>query len=341
MVHGPRRRIVARLLSTARRRATAASLAGAVLVLGLFAPPAQGGDEAKRVGLLGTLDTRTYQPLVDALAHGLGEAGSVKNRRVTFEPRYAGGRPERLPVLARELVSTAPDVIVVWGDQAIQAATAATTTVPLVMIACDADAAGLVDNLARPSGNLTGVNCMSAELGTKRLGILREIRPGLSRVGILWNPDDPSKALELRETERAARALGVDLQPEEVRDLAAVENAFRRLETVDALIVLGEPLTFQHRAPIAALAARHRLPAMYAFRECVEAGGLLSYGPDKGAMFELAGRYAARILEGATPAELPIQQPTRFELAISVRAAEALGLTIPRPLLLQADHVLE
>ena len=182
---------------------------------------------------------------------------------------------------------------------------------------------------------------MSAELATKRLGILREVRPGLSRVGVLWNPDDPSKALELRETWRAAQALGLEVQPEEVREVAAIGNAFRRLKRVGALVVLGDPFTFHHRSQIAALAASHRLPAMYAFRECVDAGGLLSYGPNKEEMFRRASRYAARILEGATPADLPIEQPTRFDLSINVKAAEALRLTIPPALFLQADHVIE
>jgi putative ABC transport system substrate-binding protein len=314
---------------------------GVALALLLTVAPAGVEAQQRKIGLLGTLDAEQYKHLVTAFAQGLSESGYVEGQSVTFEPRYAGGRLDRLPILARELIGTRPDVIVVWGDPAIKAASTATGAIPLVMIACDAVAAGLVDNLARPSGNLTGVNCMSAEIATKRLGILREIRPGLSRVGILWNPDDPSKALELSETWQAARAVGLQLQPEEVRDVAAIGSAFPRLKQVDALIVLGDALTFYHRSLIAELATANRLPTIYAFRECVDAGGLLSYGPNKSQMFQLAGRYAAKILKGAKPADLPIEQPTQFELFINVKAAKALNLTIPRTFLLQADHVIE
>ena len=322
-------------------RLSRVSLPSATLALLLLLAPVRAEAQAGKVGLLGTLDAANYEHLVTAFVQGLRESGDPESRSVTFEPRYAGGRFARLPALARELVEAKPDLIVVWGDPAVKAARAATSTIPLVMIACDAVAAGLVDRLAGTSSNLTGVNCMSAEIASKRLGILRELRPGLSRVGILWNPDDPSKAVELSETRQAARAIGLQLQPEEVRDLAAINDAFPRLKQVDALIVLGDALTFYHRSLIADLAAANRLPTIYAFRECVDAGGLMSYGPNKSRMFELAGRYAARILKGARPADLPIEQPTQFELFVNAKAARALDLALPRTLLLQADHVIE
>lgn len=312
----------------------------AVVALLLLSPLAVEAQRVK-IGLLASLDAAEYKPFVGAFAHGLREFGYLEGQNITFEPRFAERRLDRLPVLARELVELNPALIVVWGDQAIKAAQEATTTIPLVMLSCDVLAAGLVDNLARPSGNLTGVSCMSAEIATKRLEILGQIRPGLSRVGVLWNPDDPSKALEWSETRRAAQVLGLQLQPEEVRDVAAIAGAFSRLRRVDALIVLGDPLTFHHRSMISELATTNGLPAMYAFREFVDAGGLMSYGPNKSGMFRAAGRYAGKILKGARPSELPIEQPTQLDLFINVKAAKALGVTIPRTLLLRADHMIE
>jgi putative ABC transport system substrate-binding protein len=319
----------------------------ATFALALLAAPiaaeAQSAEKVYRIGFLGGTPPRTpeVQRSWDSFLQALREHGYVEGRNLVIEPRYAEGRMDRLPLLAGELVRLKPDLITASGDQAIKTVKEATSTIPVVMIACDALAAGLVDSLARPSGNVTGVTCITAEIAAKRLEILREIRPGLARVGVLWNPGDPGKVVEWQETQKAARIVGIKLHSEEVRDGAALAGAFARMSDVEALITLGDSFTFYHRSTIAELAARHRLPAVHAFREFVAAGGLLSYGPNLPEMFAVAGRYAARILNGAKPADLPVEQPTKFDFVLNLKTAKALGLAIPPAVLARADEVIQ
>jgi putative ABC transport system substrate-binding protein len=298
-----------------------AFLAWALLAAPLAAGAQQVGKVA-RIAYLGTVPPRTpdLQRLGDEFLGALRDHGYVEGQNFVIERRYAEGRMDRFPMLARELVRLNPEVIVVAGDQATKAVKEATGTIPIVMIACDALAAGLVDSLSRPSGNVTGVTCLTAELATKRLEILREIRPGLSLVAVLWNPGDPGKVIEWRETQKVAPGVGVQLRSEEVRDAAALAGAFARMSRVDALVTLADSFTVAHRVTIVALAASHRLPAVYGFREFVVVGGLLSYGPSLADMLE---------------------QPTKFELVINLKTAKALGLTIPPAVLARADEVIE
>ena len=324
------------------RRTFLGTLAGGLLAAPLAAG-AQPPEKVARIAYLGTAPPTTpnLQRIWDAFLSELSDHGYVEGRNLVIERRYSEGRMDRFPGLARELVRLNPDLITVGGDQATKAVREATTTIPIVMIACDALAAGLVDSLARPLGNVTGVTCLTAEIAAKRLELLREIRPRLSRVGVLWNPGDPGKVVEWRETVKAARVVGTQLQSEEVRDGGAIAGAFARMSGLDALITLADSFTLAHRATVVGLAASHRLPAMYGFREFVADGGLLSYGPSLPDMFALAGRVAAKILKGAKPADVPVEQPAKFELVINLKTAKALGLTIPQSLLARADQVID
>jgi putative ABC transport system substrate-binding protein len=252
-------------------------------------------------------------------------------------------RAGQLSDLVTNLVRLKVDVIVATGDPAIEAARRATGTIPIVMVGSgDPVGTGLVASLARPGGNLTGLSTLSPELSGKRLQLLQEAVPGAARVAVLFNAADTSKALDVRETQAAAQALGVQLQLLEVRGPDDFESAFAAMtrEHAEALITLGDPLTVSHRMRIVDLAAKGRLPTMYDARESVEAGGLMAYGPSMPDLFRRAAAYVAKILQGATPGTLPVQQPTKFELVINLNTAKALGLTIPPSLLFLADQVM-
>jgi putative ABC transport system substrate-binding protein len=211
------------------------------------------------------------------------------------------------------------------------------------MLACDAVAAGFISSLARPGGNITGITCISSEIAGKRLELLRQMLPRAGRIGVLYNRDDPGKATEVRETEAAARALGMTVQVLGVRDGADFEGAFQTIgrERAELLVVLGDPLTVFHRARIIEFTSRSRTPAMYAYRVFVDTGGLISYGPSLEEMFRGVAVYVDKVLKGAKPADLPVEQPTKFELVINMKTAKALGLTVPQTIILQADHVIE
>ena len=248
-----------------------------------------------------------------------------------------------MPALAAELVRLRVDAIYVAGDQVILAAKEATTTIPIVMVACDAVAAGLIASLSRPGGNITGITCLSSEISGKRLELLREASPNVSRLGVVWNAGDPGKAIEWRNIEVAARAVKMTPTSLEVRgpdDFNALFTATTRLHS-DAFVVLGDALTLTNRRRIAELAARSGIPAMYGYREFVEAGGLMSYGPHLPDMYRRAADHVDKVLRGAKPADLPVEQPTKFEFVINLKTAKALGLTFPQSLLLRADQVIE
>ena len=245
--------------------------------------------------------------------------------------------------LTAELVDLNVDVIMAFGDEAIVAAKKTTSTIPIVMFACDALAVGFVTNLARPVGNVTGVTCVTTEMSLKRIALLREAVPRASRVGILFNPANVSKPPEADRTRTAAQGLGLKVQTEEVLERADIERAFSAFmqQRSDVVLVLDEAFIFIHSKLIAELAIKHRLPTVHTWRQSVMAGGLMSYGPSQVEMLSIATSYVDKILKGAKPADLPVEQPTKFELVINEKTAKALGLTIPPSLLLRADEVLK
>jgi putative ABC transport system substrate-binding protein len=275
---------------------------------------------------------------------GLRELGYVEGQNLAVESRWGHGQVEAMPVLAAELVQLPVDLLVVGGMAAALAARDETRTIPIVFTGvADPVGAGLVASLDRPGGNLTGRSTQNAELGPKRLELLREISPRpVSQVGVVFNPLDAGHVLGLRELEGPARALGLMLRPVDVRSPDAFEGAFARIaaEGVEAVVVLAGPLTNTHAAQLIHLTARIRLPAMYGRKDYVKAGGLMSYARNEVEEYQRTAAYVDKILQGAKPADLPVEQPATFELAINLKTARALGLTIPPTLLFQAAEVI-
>jgi len=268
----------------------------------------------------------------------------VEGQNIVIERRYSEGRNERLPDLAADLVRLKVDVIVAAGTPPPYAAKRATTTIPIVMTnASDPVGSGLVASLARPGGNITGLSLLSPELAGKQLELLKETVPKVSRVAVLWNPANPVHTLILRQAEVAARSLRLQLQILEARGPNEFDSAFSAMtkERAGALLVLADPMFFGHRTRLADLAAKSRLPSVFLLREHADAGGLMAYGPSTRDNFRRAATYVDKILKGAKPGDLPIEQPTKFELVINLKTAKALGLTIPRFVLGRADEVLQ
>jgi len=321
----------------------------AALVLGLLATAlAAGGQQAGKVfqvGYLGNSTPSLESALVEGFRQGLREKGYIEGQNIVLHYRWAEGRIEAMPGLAAELVRLKVDVIVTSGTPAGLAAKRATTTIPIVLAAAgDAVGAGLVRSLARPGGNVTGLSTLYPESEGKRLELLREIVPKATRIAVLINPANPFTALPYKEARAAAKALGITLQPAEVRvaeDFDRVFAAIRKAHPDALLVIADRPFLFSHRARIVSFAAQQRLPAMYPFREFVEEGGLVVYGPNIVEMFRRAATYVDKILKGAKPADLPVEQPMRFELVINMRTAKALGLTIPRSVLSMVDEVIQ
>ena len=297
-----------------------------------------------RLGFLSGEPPTENLPVVVPFFDRLRTLGYVEGQNLTIERRWAEPREHRLPDLAAEVVQLRVDCIVAMTWAAIQAAKHATTTIPIVMIInSDPVEGGLVASLARPGGNITGFSPMTPELAGKRLELLQEVMPGLTHVVVLWEPAVPAKALEFRKTQVAAHALGVQLHSLEVRGPDDFEAAFAAAtrEHAAALLTLGSPTTVTNRTRILDFAARTRLPAMYDKKEFVQDGGLIAYIPSA---LEQGGRTAAyvdKILKGAKPADLPVEQPTKFELVINLKTAQALGLAIPPMVLFQADEVIK
>jgi putative tryptophan/tyrosine transport system substrate-binding protein len=287
------------------------------ILLSLRPSEAQQAADVPRVGVLipGLLAATSRN--LDGFRRGLRDLGYVEGQNIRLELRSAEARSEKLPGLAAELVRLKMDVIVTSGTPAALAAKRATTAIPIVMaVAGDPVGTGLVASLARPGGNITGLSLMAPELGGKRLQLLKEVVPGVSRVAVLWNAGNPYAVLVWTETEAAARTLGVQPQSLTVRGPDDFEGAFRAATRLGpgALITVEDGLTLSYRTPIVAFAARRRLPAMYGFREFVDAGGLMSYAADLFDLFRRAATYVDKIIKGARPADLPVEQPTRFEL---------------------------
>ena len=269
----------------------------------------------------------------------------MEGKNVQLEDRWGEGKLEPLPALADELVRLNVDVIVAVNSPSVVAARQATRTIPIVMpVSSDPVGDGLVASLARPGGNITGLSVMSPELGQKRLQLLKEAFPRLSRpVAVLWNPDYVGMAARFRQAQGVASAVGIGVRSVEVRDSRELERALQAMdrERPDALLILADPLTTSQRLRIVEFAAEERLPAMYEASQFVEVGGLMSYGPNVDQIVRRAATYVDKILKGAKPADLPIEQPATFELVINLKSAKALGFTIPQSILLQADRVIE
>jgi putative ABC transport system substrate-binding protein len=320
----------------------------ATLLLAAFVVPlpadAQGTGKIVRIGRLSPLSAETDSPNLEAFRKGLRELGWVEGRGFTIESRFAGGKSERLAELAAELVQRRVDLILTGSTPGALAARKATTTIPIVMVTTgDPVAGGLVASLARPGGNVTGVTALGQALNTKRLELIKESVPGVTRVAVLTNPASAYTPPFLREKAAAARALGLQLPVLEARDPGQFEKAFAGLATerAGALMVQSDAMFITHRGRIVELAARSRVPAVYGEREFVNAGGLMFYGASLADMYRDAAAYADKILKGAKPADLPVEQPTKPELVINLKAAKALGLTIPPSVLGRADHLVE
>ncbi|HMF25999.1 MAG TPA: ABC transporter substrate-binding protein [Pseudolabrys sp.] len=284
------------------------------------------------------------EPLVEAIRQRLRELGYIEGRNILLEYRWAQGKLDRLTDLATELVGSKVDVITTLSTPAALAARNATTTIPIVFTAVgDPVGAGVVPSLARPGGNATGSSLLATELSAKRLEVLREIVPGISRVAMLWNDTNPGMVLRAHEAQDAATKLGVVVRSIGVHDLIDFKAAFAAIERgrADALLTLVDPFTREHRKRIVDFAAQRRLPAIYEAREFVESGGLVSYGPSLVAIQRRAAEYVDKIFKGAKPADLPVEQPAKFELLINMKAANALNLTIPPSIILRADEVIE
>ncbi len=321
-----------------------------VLTLGLFvAPLGADAEETIRVARIGFLSTsgNLAQP-IEAFQRGLRDLGYVEGRNLVIEYRSAEGKPERLSSLAAELIALKVDVIVAaGGTSAALAARQATKTIPIVFPAVgDPVTSGLIASLARPGGNATGLAMLSPELVGKCLEQLKEAVPWVSRVAALWQPDTAPERAEkemLKEADLAARALGVRLHVVKARSREDFPRAFAEMKRTqaDALTVLSSPVFVGERRRIAELAVKNRLPTVFAFRSYVDAGGLMSYGPNLADLFRRAATYVDRILKGAKPADLPVEQPTTFELVVNLKTAKALGLTIPSSMRGRADQVIE
>ena len=327
---------------TTRRELLIALGAGVLAApLALFA---QQPARIPRIGYLATPDPATTPYFLDAFRAGLREHGYVEGQNIVMEYRWVEGTSQRFDDLAVDLVRSKVDLIVAWGTPAVNAAKQATSTIPIVMLAVgDPVGAGLVASLARPGGNITGLTNSDVELAPKRLELLKEVLPRLSRVAVLRNPTNLSGVLQFKETQAAARSLGIELQLVDVRDPKEFESAFSAMAKAraGALSVLADPLFISQRKQIANLAMRSRLPSVFARGESAEAGGLMSYGPNQANMFRQAATYVNKILKGAKPADLPVEQATRFELVVNLKTAKALGVKIPQSILVRADKVIE
>jgi ABC-type uncharacterized transport system substrate-binding protein len=320
---------------------------GTVLLAAPLAAEAQQVGKVYRIAYFQVVPRAQNEQMLKALEDGLRERGYVPGQNIFIEYRFADGKPERLPELAAELVRLKVDVIVTGQNPATVAAKQATTTIPIVTtLASDPVGAGLIASLARPGGNITGFTTdVTPEVGGKRLQLLKEFAPRVSRVTVLWNPAfrgfEPKPAFQALED--AARRLRVTLRKVEVREPGDFERAFGVMisERADGLYVIGDPITFTHRRLIADLAVKNRLPATSPLRESAEAGGFMSYGVDFRDLYHRAATYVDKILKGAKPGDLPVEQPTKFELVINLKTAKALGLTIPPSVLRRADEVIQ
>jgi ABC-type uncharacterized transport system substrate-binding protein len=316
----------------------------AVMVFAVFAMPvttdAQQPAKVPRIGFL-----RAGPPpraFVEGFRQGLRELGYVEGQNIIIDYRFTDGTTARLPNLAAELLQRNVDVVLASGTEAVLATKTLTRTVPIVLAGVnDPVDSGLVSTLSRPGGNITGVSLMSVDLVPKRVQLLKELVPRLSRFAVLGHPAHPSYTAQVRAAEAAAKALGVQLEIIDVRSPNDFEAAFKAARRGEALVHLDDVLFTSHRTLLVELALGNRLPAIYGFRGWVEAGGLISYGPNYAEVYHRAATFVHKILKGAKPADLAVEQPTKFELVINLKTAKALGLTVPQSLMLRAEHVID
>jgi putative ABC transport system substrate-binding protein len=324
-----------------RRRAFLAAMGGAALV------PLAGGAQQKRVPVVGYLALTSpgpFAPMLAAFHEGLAEIGFVEGRDVAFQYRWAEGRSDRLPALAADLVAHKVDLIATHGGVlAARAAKEATSTIPIVFeTGTDPVAEGLVASMARPGGNLTGVSILTSELNPKRFELLSEMVPEAKVIAILVNPKNASADRVVSDVQKVAQPRGVRIEVVRATFEPEYDPAVAQARAkAGALLVANDPVFFSRHAQLVALAARHAIPAVYEWREFVEAGGLMSYGTSVAGMHREKGRYVGRVLAGANPADLPVSQPIKFELVINLKTAKALGLTVPQSLFARADEVIE
>lgn len=327
--------------STRRAFLLAALATGSVAIA--FGARGQTQSKMFRIGYLattapaGTVNTEAFR-------EGLRERGYVEGRNIAIEYRWVEGTLDRLPGLAAELVRLKVDLIFAWGSPAVAAAKQATSTIPIVFAGVgDPVGSGFIASLARPGGNITGMSNLARGLSGKLMELLAQIVPGIKRVAVLRNPGNPLSVLQLKEVETAARALGLQIQRVDFHAPEDLESAFvsMRKERAAGVVLLADPTIVGHRRRVAELAAKYRLPAIFTGSAYAEAGGLMAYGANAPAMFRRAADYVDRILKGAKPGDLPVEQPTKFELVINGKTAKALGLTIPQALLIMADKVIE
>jgi putative tryptophan/tyrosine transport system substrate-binding protein len=326
------------------KRAAVRSILVAVVLLALGVTAEGQQSKVPRIGYLGGATPSAVSDRIEAFRQGLRELGYIEGENLVIEWRPAEGKFDRLPALAAELVRLKVNIIVTGGPASTRAAKAATSTIPIVM-AQDNDpvANGFVASLARPGGNITGLATLSPEIGGKRLELLKEIVPKLSRVAVLGTSTDPANAQLLKEVEFAAGALGVKLQYLDVLDPKDIETAFRDASKgrAEAVLALASPVLISQRAQLADLAVKSRLPAIYYSTEYVEAGGLMTYGVNLNDVARRAATYVDKILKGRKPADLPVEQPKKFEFIINLKAAKQIGLTIPQSVLYRADRVIK
>lgn len=301
---------------------------------------AQSGTKIPRLGWLRPNASAT--PYYQAFYQGLHELGYTEGKNIEIVTRSADGNPDRLPELARDLTSLDLDALFTSGDQGLRAAKAATNTVPIIVVVCDS-LDSLVKSIARPGGKATGLTCISSELAGKRLQMLKELIPELARVAVLYNPEDQYKVAELGQMEIAARKLGISLQSHEARSADEIDRRFDAFHDnrPQALIILTDLLMVNQERRLAELALKMKLPAIFGFREFADAGGLASYGAPLNEVVRRAASYVDKVLKGADPGELPIEQPTKFEFVINLKTAKVLGITPPPSVLTLADDVIE
>jgi putative tryptophan/tyrosine transport system substrate-binding protein len=330
------------------KKAAVSSIMVAVVMLAVAVmAEAQQPTKVSRIGYLSTVDPAADSTRSEAIRLALRELGYIEGQNIAIEYRYAEGKFDRHPELAAELVHLKVDIIVVAGGAIpIRAAKQATKTIPIVMVGGGTDPVeeGLVESLARPGGNVTGLTLLGGELGGKRLELLKEAVPKLARVGVLYDPATPVNAREVKEVlPVAASALGLTLRSWDVRTAGGFERVFDALsrERSDGLYVPGSPLITANQKRIVGFALKSRLPSVYTSRVAVDSGGLMSYGADEANSYRRVAYYVDRILKGAKPADLPVEQPTKFELVINLKTAKQIGLTIPQSVLYRADRVIK
>jgi putative tryptophan/tyrosine transport system substrate-binding protein len=318
-----------------------------VVALGLLALASAALGQANRLPRVGWILSGTAEgsrPLVDAMRAGMADEGMFEGRSVVLDIRYLDGRTDRYAEVFADIVRHPVDLLTASGPVGIPAARDASAgRVPVSGYFCGTDVAQMVESYARPGGNLTGVSCFSAELAVKRIELLKDAIPSLRRIGFLYDPRNPGKAKELADVRDAAGKLGMTVATatvSAVEEFRAAIGALRR-DRAEAVVTSEDPFTYAHRALIVALAAEHQMPDISAFREFVTAGGVLSYGAITSEGWRQMGRYAARLIRGTKPSELPIWQPMRFEFVVNLKAARALGITIPKVVLMRADDVIE